>query len=54
MSDFAEALKEHGCIDAINLDGGSSTTLIYKDKVIAGKRPKLQEDSDAIIVRAKR
>ena len=51
MLDFAEALKEYGCIDALNLDGGSSTTLTYKNKVIAGKRPKLQEDSDAIIVK---
>ena len=54
MGDFAAALKEHGCVDAINLDGGSSTTLVYKDKVIAGKRPKLQEDADAIIVRARK
>ncbi len=51
MGDFAAGLKEYGCIDAINLDGGSSTTLIYKDKVIAGAKPKLQEDSDAIIVK---
>ena len=54
LGDFAIALKNHGCIDALNLDGGSSSTLIYKDKVIAGKRPKLQEDSDAIIVKVKK
>ena len=53
MQDFATALKNYGCIDAINLDGGSSTTLIYKDKIIAGKKPKLQEDADAIIVKVK-
>lgn len=54
MHDFAHALKDYGCVDALNLDGGSSTTLVYKDKVITGKRPQLMEDADAIIVREKK
>lgn len=34
LKEFAALLKDFGCVDAINLDGGGSTTLVFGDKVV--------------------
>lgn len=52
LQELAELLLELGATDAINLDGGGSTTMVVKDKIInrpsdqTGERPV----SDAILV----
>jgi hypothetical protein len=56
LSELARLMIEVGAIDAINLDGGGSTTMVVEGKVVntpsdaAGERPV----SDAIIVRRRR
>ena len=55
LDDLARLLIEFGARDAINLDGGGSTTMVVKGEIvnvpsdITGERPV----SDAIVVRAK-
>lgn len=34
LHELADLMKEFGCVDAINLDGGGSTTLYYDGKVV--------------------
>jgi exopolysaccharide biosynthesis protein len=34
LKEFAGILKEFGCVDAINLDGGGSTTLVFDNRVV--------------------
>jgi exopolysaccharide biosynthesis protein len=52
LQELAEMLLEFGAVDAMNLDGGGSTTMFLKDKVVnqvsdkTGERPV----SDAILV----
>jgi hypothetical protein len=52
MSELAEFMKSLGCVSALNLDGGGSSTLVVKGQILnspsdaAGERPV----SDAIIV----
>ncbi len=52
LQELAELLLEYGARDAINLDGGGSTTMVLQDKIVnrpsdqAGERPV----SDAILV----
>jgi exopolysaccharide biosynthesis protein len=52
LQELAEMLLEFGAVDAMNLDGGGSTTMFVKDKVVnqtsdkTGERPV----SDAILV----
>jgi exopolysaccharide biosynthesis protein len=52
LQELAEMLLEFGAVDAMNLDGGGSTTMFIKDKVVnqvsdkTGERPV----SDAILV----
>jgi hypothetical protein len=56
LTELARLMIEFGAIDAINLDGGGSTTMVVEGKVVntpsdaAGERPV----SDAIIVRRRR
>jgi exopolysaccharide biosynthesis protein len=56
LSELARLMIEFGATDAINLDGGGSTTMVVEGKVVntpsdaAGERPV----SDAIVVRIKR
>ncbi len=52
LVDFAAALKKYGCTDALNLDGGTSTTLVYKNKIINNISLKALEVADSIIVKA--
>jgi exopolysaccharide biosynthesis protein len=53
LDDLARLLLELGAVDAINLDGGGSTTMVIKGSIVnvpsdaAGERPV----SDAIVVR---
>ena len=55
MPALAELLLEFGAVDAINLDGGGSTTMVVRDKIVnkpsdeTGERPV----SDAILVFSK-
>jgi exopolysaccharide biosynthesis protein len=55
LNDLAELLIELGAVDAINLDGGGSTTMVVKGAVVnfptdpTGERPV----SDAIVVRGR-
>lgn len=55
LTTLAELLLELGAVEAINLDGGGSTTMVVRDKVVnrpsdqAGERPV----SDAILVFSK-
>jgi exopolysaccharide biosynthesis protein len=52
LSTLADLLLELGAVEAINLDGGGSTTMVIHDKIVnrpsdqAGERPV----SDAILV----
>lgn len=41
LSEFGKAMKSQGVVDAISLDGGSSTCLVYKGKVIIRPSRKL-------------
>ncbi|MGH9385351.1 MAG: phosphodiester glycosidase family protein, partial [Vicinamibacterales bacterium] len=56
LSELGRLMIEFGAIDAINLDGGGSTTMVVEGKVVnspsdaAGERPV----SDAIVVRSLR
>jgi exopolysaccharide biosynthesis protein len=34
LRDSQDILYEHGAVNAVNLDGGASTTMVYKNKVI--------------------
>ena len=49
LQEFAKALKDIGLTNAINLDGGSSTFLMYDDKMI--QKSKIKHASSMIIVR---
>jgi exopolysaccharide biosynthesis protein len=52
LNELADLLLEFGVIEAINLDGGGSTTMVVENKVVnkpsdqAGERPV----SDALLV----
>ncbi|MBM3295324.1 MAG: phosphodiester glycosidase family protein [Candidatus Aminicenantes bacterium] len=52
IPELAALMTELGCVEAINLDGGGSTTMVVRDKVVnnpsdpAGERPV----SDALVV----
>ena len=52
IPELAALLLELGCVEAINLDGGGSTTMVVQGKVVnspadaAGERPV----SDALLV----
>jgi exopolysaccharide biosynthesis protein len=52
LNELAEMLLEFGAIDAMNLDGGGSTTMFVKDKVVNAPSDKEGERkvSDAILV----
>jgi hypothetical protein len=56
LPELARLMIEFGAVDAINLDGGGSTTMVVEGKIVntpsdaTGERPV----SDAIVVRAKR
>ena len=56
LDELAQLLLELGAVDAINLDGGGSTTMVVDEKVVnhpsdpTGERPV----SDAIVVRPRR
>jgi exopolysaccharide biosynthesis protein len=45
IAEIADLMRELGCTDAINLDGGGSTTMVIRDKVVnhpsdpSGERP---------------
>ena len=52
IAELAALMLEFGCVEAINLDGGGSTTMVVEGKVVntpsdaAGERPV----SDALLV----
>ena len=56
LEELAQLLVEFGAVDAINLDGGGSTTMVVDKAIVnrpsdaTGERPV----SDAIIVRSRR
>lgn len=50
LEELAELMQNLGAVDAMNLDGGSSTTMIVKDKTVCGNSRKV---SNAIIVKPK-
>ncbi len=52
LNELAEMLLELGAVDAMNLDGGGSTTMVVKDKVVNLPSDKTGERavSDAILV----
>jgi hypothetical protein len=52
LPELAEMLLEFGAVDAMNLDGGGSTTMFLKDKVVNKPSDKTGERavSDAIVV----
>lgn len=59
LLELANFLKSEGCLDAINMDGGSSSTMVYDDKVVSNPSSStdtkeddkfVKEVSDAIII----
>ena len=57
MRELAQLMLDLGCIDALNLDGGGSSTLVIEDKVINQPCGTIEEDgkqveavSDAILI----
>lgn len=47
LSDFMESL---GCIDALNLDGGESSTFVYQNRILNQPVGELRAVSDAILI----
>jgi exopolysaccharide biosynthesis protein len=45
MAELAEVLRDLGAIDAINLDGGGSTTLVHRGHLL--NRPYSEQDQPA-------
>jgi exopolysaccharide biosynthesis protein len=56
IAELSKLMLEIGCLDAINLDGGGSTTMVIRNKVVnhpsdaTGERPV----SDALLVYSRR
>jgi hypothetical protein len=40
LPDMAEQMKKHGAVEALNLDGGSSSGIVYRGKAIYGRYEK--------------
>jgi exopolysaccharide biosynthesis protein len=50
LKEFAALLKEFGCVDAINLDGGGSTTLVFDSKVVNSSSDKHERAVSSALV----
>ncbi len=53
LKELAKIMDELGCYEAINLDGGSSTTMLVDGKIFSGSNLKSTSISNAIVVRNK-
>lgn len=58
VPELARFMKQLGCIDALNMDGGSSSTIVWNGKVLNGPGGSIREEnrwvdavSDAILIR---
>ena len=57
ITNLARLMKDLGCISAVNLDGGSSSTMVVQNSVVNNPHGKISEDgkkvvevSDAIVI----